>query len=322
MPKIIVFGSLNADMVFSVPTLPRPGETILCPSYAVFPGGKGANQAVAAARAGARARMVGRIGRDGFGEILMASLNATGVDTSGVENVDTPTGCAAIVVNDSGENQIAAAAGANLKASADQIRDTELSTLVTVLLQMEVDPEQCWVLAERARNAGARVLLNAAPAGPVPDSVLRMVDFLIVNEIEAVTVAEAVGLSPGDQSDAARLLHDRFGTAVVVTLGGKGAFAVLDDGEWTIESLPIKPVDTTAAGDAFVGNFAFAVGSGMPLQDALRWASVAGGLACLREGAQPSLPTAVEIESRLAELPVARGFSRLENDVVHERDRP
>ncbi len=320
--EIIVFGSLNADMVFSVPTLPRPGETILCPSYALFPGGKGANQAVAAARGGARVRMVGRIGRDGFGETLMASLNAAGVDTISVEAVDTPTGCAAIVVNESGENQIAVAAGANLRASADQVGDTELSPSVTVLLQMEVDPEQNWALAGRARNAGARVLLNAAPAGPVPESALRMLDFLIVNEIEAVMVAKAAGLSPADHRDAARALRDRFGTAVVVTLGGNGALAILDDAEWAIGCLPIKPVDTTAAGDSFVGNFALAVASEMPVRDALQWASVAGGLACLRPGAQPSLPTAAEIASRLAELPVARGHSRLENDVVHERDRP
>lgn len=299
---ILVFGSINIDMVVPVEKLPKPGETVLGPSYRLVAGGKGANQALAAARAGARVRLFGCVGRDAFADLALAELMREGIDLGGVARREEPTGCALIPVERSGQNLIVVASGANAAARADQVPDGMLGRQTVVVLQMEVPAAENWVLVERARKSGARVLLNAAPAGPIPEKALAQLDWLVANEHEAETVAGRLGLKHDDPRSAARAIAATCGTTVVVTLGGSGAMAFAPGGGWRIGALRLKPVDTTAAGDAFVGAFAAAVDAGADLAAALHLASVAGGLACLGEGAQPSLPAKTAIEAHLAEL--------------------
>ena len=304
---IVVFGSLNADLVFPVSALPREGETVACEAVLLMPGGKGANQAVAAARAGAEVRMAGCVGGDSFGDLLVGSLEEAGVGLDALERVAAPTGCAAVIVDSEGRNQIAIAGGANLEAKASQVEDGVLGAGTTVLVQNEVRPEENRELARRAGAAGARVIFNAAPAGPLDADMLRSVDYLLVNEIEASKAAKAAGLGAAGPIEEARALAGAFRVGCVVTMGSGGAYASLPSGEWQVDALPVAPVDTTGAGDAFVGVFAASLDAGLDAAAALHRASVAGSLACLTEGAQPSLPSAADIEQRLAGLaPVRR----------------
>ena len=183
---IVVFGSLNVDLTVPVTHLPEPGETVLGPGYDMVPGGKGANQALAAARAGAKVAMVGRVGRDGFADVALSELRAGGVDISRVERDEHPTGCALIAVDTKGQNQIVLATGAIAAALERQVPDEWLTPESLVIMQMEVWPAQNWALVARAASRGARVLLNAAPAGPIPGIALAALNWLIVNETEAV----------------------------------------------------------------------------------------------------------------------------------------
>jgi ribokinase len=304
---LLVFGSLNVDLVFKVDRLPRPGETVLCPNFEPVPGGKGANQAAAAAKAGAGVRMVGRVGDDEFGRLARASLEAAGVDAAGVLTSDQPTGIAVIGVDPKAENLIMVASGANLDARADQIEEGDLSPEVTLLCQNEVPSEETFALVERASASGARTILNLAPAGEVPAQVLDALDVLVVNEIEAAMAAGAS--QTGDPADLARDLAKRHGLTCVVTLGAEGAIAMGPEGGHRVKALPIRPVDTTGAGDEFVGVLAASLHQGQSVGKALCRASVAAGLACLTIGAQTSQPSATAIEARLAELADAAPFA-------------
>ncbi len=302
---LLVFGSLNADMLFKVETLPRPGETVLCPGYELAAGGKGANQAAAAAKAGAKVRMIGHLGSDSFGEFARATLVAAGVDCSGVATSDKATAIAVIGVDRRAENQIIVASGANLDTDADQVGDAELRPDVTVLCQNEIRPEATFALLERAKARGARAMLNLAPAATVPGRVLDVLNILAVNEIEAAMAAGA----RGDPADLARDLARAHGLTCVVTLGAEGALAIGPAGGYRIGALAVEPVDTTGAGDAFVGVLAAGLDQGLALPAALRRASVAASLACTQVGAQTSQPDAAAIEARLADLPEAVPFA-------------
>jgi ribokinase len=303
---IVVFGSLNMDLVMKVPALPRPGETVLTETYESMPGGKGNNQAVAAARAGGAVRMVGAVGDDGFGLALLANLTENGVDARGVRMVEGSTGVAWICVDRGGENFIAVASGANLKAEAADVPDAWLGPGTTLVMQMEVPHQANWRLAARARTAGARTVLNAAPAAPVPAGVLDDLDVLVVNEIEAATVAAGRGLAPADPVEAARALARASDLTCVVTLGAKGAVAATGEAVWAVDVMPIVPVDTTGAGDAFTGVLAAALDEGLPLPQAMRRAGTAAALACLALGAQESLPTGAAIAEAIERMPQAR----------------
>jgi ribokinase len=307
---ILVFGSLNVDVMIAVEHLPLPGETVLGPGYALTAGGKGANQALAAARAGGRVTMVGSIGGDPLAETAIADLKAAGVDLSHLAHVADPTGLAAICVDKAGENHVVVASGANRRTAAAQVPDALLRADTVLVLQMEVPHDQNWELVARARAKGSRIILNVAPAGPVARDALGRIDWLIVNENEAKQVAGHLALAvPDSAHDAAKLLARGIGTTIIVTLGVAGAAALLPDGSGlTVPALPIKPIDTVGAGDSFVGGFAAAIDRGLGLPEALRYASVGGGLACLKSGAQPSLPTRAEIEARLPELPAAKAI--------------
>jgi ribokinase len=297
---LLVFGSINIDLLFKVETLPRPGETVLCPGYEVAAGGKGANQATAAARAGAAVRMVGHVGGDSFGHLACDAMAAAGVDCAGVATSSRATGIAVIGVDEAGENQIMVASGANLDTCADQVADLDLAPGVTVLCQNEVRPEATFALLERAKALGARTMLNLAPAGAVPAQVLDALDYLVVNEGEG---RAAAGRSGGAIATFARDLATTHDLTCVVTLGAEGALAIGAKAALRVAALPIEPVDTTGAGDAFVGVLAASLDLGHDLGAALRRASVAAGLVCTRLGAQTSQPIAAQIAARLGDLP-------------------
>ncbi len=299
---IVVFGSINIDLVVRVDALPRPGETVLAPGYVAVPGGKGANQALAAARAGAQTHMVGCVGRDGYAEAALATMREAGVDLSAVTALDEPTACAMIAVDTQGRNQIAVPSGANRFATADQLDDALLGPGATLLLQLEVDDAETAAVAARAQSRGARVVLNAAPAAPLPAGLADTLDVLVVNEIEAPMLADSAGIAPDDPIDAARRLAQSWDVATIVTLGGDGARAFDRGAAWRIGALAIEPLDTTAAGDAFVGVLGAALDRGAVLPAALHAASIAGALACETVGAQPSLPDAAAITAARARL--------------------
>ena len=288
---IRVFGSINLDLIFSMDAMPAPGETLLATGMTIMPGGKGANQAVAAALDGAKVAMHGAVGRDGFAAEAMAGLKTAGVDLQGVRAVDAPTGVASIVTDRGGRNAIAVAPGANLQAAQADIPDSALRD-ATLLLQMECSATETAALIARAHRLGARTILNLAPAAELPEAVLRMADLLVVNESEAAFLGAQL------QCDAdAGSLARRLGTGVVRTLGEKGCEAAGDSEILALLALKVDALDTTAAGDCFVGVLAAALDRGLALGAALRRANVAAGLACMKRGSQASLPPATVIDS-------------------------
>lgn len=305
---ITVFGSINVDLVTPVERLPEPGETVLGGSYTVVPGGKGANQALAAAREGARVCMIGGVGDDGFASTALATLRADGVDLGHVARRTTPTGCAMIAVARSGDNQIVVASGANRDTVAAQLLESDIGGHTTLLLQMEVPHEENWRAVREARARVARIVLNVAPAGAVPVAALDDIDVLVMNRPEAASVARDLGLGRGlglsgdEPLTLARALATRHGVTAIVTLGADGSVAATNEGDWRLGALAVDVVDTTAAGDAFVGVLVAGLDAGQSIEDALHRASVAGGLACRHAGAQPSLPWAADIDAALARL--------------------
>lgn len=300
---LLVFGSVNADLVFEVERLPTPGETVLCPHYAFAHGGKGANQASAAARAGASVHFAGCVGRDPWGRVLRDGLEQAGVATELLREVDRPSGTAVIGVDRAGENAIIVASGANLEVRAAQVPDELLGPGVTVLCQNEVPMGETSALLRRAKARGSRTLLNLAPAGPVDATTLRALDVLLVNEGELAGVG---GAAEGDAVRRAATLHRWHGCTVVVTLGRRGAMAVHDGEVLTVPALPVRATDTTGAGDTFAGVLAAALDRGAGLADALRMAAIAGGLACEAVGARAGQPDRPAIEARMADMPAPR----------------
>lgn len=305
---LIVFGSINVDGVLTTERLPAPGETIVGAGYAIYPGGKGANQAVAAARYGASVSMSGCVGCDANADFALSALTSAGVDTELVTRSDhTPTAYASVWVDANGENQIIVASGANYALEASAVPEITLGNASTVLLQLEIALEQNVALATRAHASGARVVLNAAPFSTVPDALLAAVDVLVVNEIEARALGAALraglGSEPGDEHVAAKALAERFGLTCILTLGARGAVAFACDGERHISSLAVDVVDTTGAGDAFVGTLAAALDEGAELDRALQVAAAAGSLACTRLGAQSGLASRDEILAAQEHMP-------------------
>lgn len=302
---ILVFGSLNMDLVLAAAAIPRPGETVIGEGYRTLPGGKGDNQAVAASRAGARVAMAGAVGDDAFGRTLTGNLRREGVATDLVAVADRPTGIAMITVDPAGENAISVAAGANLSVAASAVPDAALTPETTLLMQMEVRQEENWALLRRARARGVRTVLNVAPAAEVPVEALEALDVLVVNQHEATAVARHLGLpADGPVDGTARALSGRAGLTCVVTLGGDGALAVADGALWRVAALPVEPVDTTGAGDTFTGVFAAGLDAGLALGETLRRASVAAALACRGWGAQDSMPRAADIDAALEGVPL------------------
>lgn len=300
---ILVFGSLNIDLVAQVPVIPAPGRTVLAPSYRTHFGGKGANQAVAAARIAGpgRVRMSGCVGRDGFGDRAIENLQANGVDATWVARSDEPTGCAFITVDQAGENAITVASGANMTASADELPAALFGPDTVLVLQMEVPFAQALLAARRTASASGTVIWNLAPVpermtGEMVTELLAVTDHLLVNEHEALDAAAAIGLAPSGYDDAAAGLARAGSLTCIATAGAAGAFAVTTDGTWTRADAPqITPVDTTGAGDTFVGAFAALLGDGIVLPRALELSCQAAALKCLKAGAQTGMPWRSEI---------------------------
>jgi ribokinase len=290
---IIVFGSINLDLIFSLPSIPRPGETVLGPSTRIEPGGKGANQAVAAARDGASVIIAGAVGRDALADAALRLLRQAAVNLDRIRPLEASTGCATIAVDPDGNNAIAVGSGANLFAHASQVEDALLAPGNTVVVQMEVLAAETAELIARARAAGARIVLNLAPAAALPEDALRAVAVLVVNETEGAWLATYLRCEA-----SAAALRDRLGgVAVVLTRGAGGAEVASRDAIWTEPAVPVRAIDTTAAGDCFVGVLAHRLDRGETLRASVRRASGAAALCCTRQGSQGSIPTLAETDA-------------------------
>ncbi len=301
MARLLVFGSINLDIGISVARLPAIGETLIGSAAALAPGGKGANQAHAAGLFGADVDMVGAVGDDAFSEVALRLLREAGVGLQGVRALPgQATGIATIAITVGGDNAIIVAPGANDLVRADWVSDALLASSRIVVLQMEVPVVESSTLARRARRAGCRVVLNAAPARSLDMLDLADVDWLVVNETELASLSEARGHPDEPRRERAARLSAVSGVAVVLTLGADGAWLARPTGGGTsCEALRVPVVDTTGAGDTLVGVFAAALAEGMTPERALRCGVVAAGLACRAHGAQRAQPARAEIDATL-----------------------
>ncbi len=295
---ITVFGSINLDLIFRTEALPHPGQTILAVSMRTEPGGKGANQAAAAARDGARVAMVGAVGRDAMAQTALVGLRAAGADLSRLAVRDAPTGCASVCTDAEGRNQIVVAPGANILATDAQVEDALLAPGSTLVTQMEMDPANTARLLVRACARGVRTIHNLAPAAPLAEQVLRTLDILVVNEVEGMWLGTQLGGTDGGVLS----LHRILGITVIRTLGDKGV-EWADGGQRHHRPAPPTQVrDTTAAGDCFVGVLAAALDRGSTLAEGVTRAVTAASLSCTRVGSQNSLPDAQETDAALLRL--------------------
>lgn len=300
MPRITVVGSLNMDLVIKAPKLPELGETVTGGQFGTFPGGKGANQAVAAARLGAHVTMVGCVGGDAFGEQLRAGLAQDGIDISHIRrDADAPSGVVFITVDDRGRNTLVVAPGANSRltpadvdAAADAIKSSQF-----LLVQLEIPLVVVIHAAQVARRAGCRVILDPAPARPLPAELYRNVYLVNPNEVEAKLLT---GITITDERDAARAAESFLSKGcevAVIKLGERGAFLASDSNRQLMPAVPVNAVDSTAAGDAFAGALAVALAEGNALDAAVRFANATAALSVTRMGAQPSMPRRDEVNA-------------------------
>ena len=299
-PSVVVIGSSNTDMIIRLNHIPKPGETILGGEFLTAAGGKGANQAVGAARAGGAVTFVARVGKDMFGQQAVAGFVRDGIDVKHVlEDRATPSGVALIFVAKDGENSIAVASGANGKLTPADVQRAKkvISKASVVVMQLETPLETVQTAAEMAAKAGACVILNPAPARPLPDKLLRQVSILTPNESEAELLTGIKVKSLEAAAKAAEKLQAKGVKIVILTLGAKGALIADADGtKLFVPGFKVKAVDTTAAGDVFNGALAVALAEGQELTDAVAFANAAAAISVTRLGAQPSAPTRREIE--------------------------
>ncbi|WP_108396880.1 ribokinase [Devosia submarina] len=294
---ITVFGSTNLDQIGTVSRLPRPGETVAGGTFSMAAGGKGANQALAARRAGGDVRHVSAVGEDAFAELALEMLRADGVDLSGLKTVSEPTGIAMIFVDEAGENCIAVLPGANGTVSAEDAEQA-LSAVQggVLLLQQEIPQEATERALDLARQKGMVSILNTAPFLPTTRAVAPRASIVIANETEF----ELLSGRPLAELDQAMLdWSGEHGQVVIVTLGEDGAKAAIDGRLIAVPALKVKPVDTVGAGDTFCGYLAAGLDGGLELEAAMRRAAVAASLACLKAGAQPAIPWGNEVDERL-----------------------
>lgn len=296
---IIVIGSINLDLIANVDRLPAPGETVHGSGFATAPGGKGANQALAAARAGVAVRMVGAVGKDSFAAEALALLRDGKVDLSGVAETFASTGTALIMVGDDGENIIAVVPGANGSVLPGDLSKAFLRKGDVVLLQHEIPLQTVSAALEAARGAGAVTVLNTAPFSRDAAAFLGKADYVVANETEFDLYAEAMSLKGADRPARMRDFAAQTGRTIVVTLGGDGVLAATPTDFLQVAALKITPVDTVGAGDTFCGYLAAGLSTGLALEQALARAAAAGSLACLKPGAQPAIPLAADVEQAM-----------------------
>jgi ribokinase len=313
---ILIFGSLNMDIAIQVENFPEPGETILSKGYVHSPGGKGGNQALAAARASnnTKVALIGRVGNDDYGRILREELKSNGVMVSGVtytDNVDT--GLAIVTRDHTGENNIIVMSGANKEATHEQVPDEVLQKGNVLLMQMELPVDQTAILLERAHARGVKTILNLAPAITLPKKAFGNLDYLIVNSIEARQIAAKLNLKTENNAvKLAQALAIEGQLTCIVTIGKGGSVAVTKDGQaWGVPIMPLDQslvVDITGAGDAYCGTLAAAIHDGIELPEAMRRASVAGSLTCLKAGTQTAMPFVDDINKAMVDMPKAEAI--------------
>ena len=300
MTNIVVVGSLNMDLVIQVPTIPKPGETVLGDNFSTFPGGKGANQAVAAARLGASVAMVGQVGADTYGESLINNLSTEGVNIDQI-SIDefNATGVAMISVDASGQNSIVVASGANFTLTKKHIQSAweKIGDIDILIMPLETPPDTILEAARLANKRDVQVVLNPAPARLLDAELLSLVDVLVPNEHEILQVSEYYDSANTEVEKAARTLIGQGVNAVVTTLGSNGV-SIVENSKNDVHLPPfsVDVVDTTAAGDSFVAALAVGLGEGKTLYEACSFANAAGALTVTKLGAQPSLPTRMEVK--------------------------
>ena len=303
IPRIVVLGGINMDVVANVQRMPAAGETVHGDSFVMTGGGKGANQAVAAARLGAEVRMVGRVGDDAFGRTLLHALRSEGIDVSGVApDPSNGTGVAVIMVDASGQNCIAEIYGANRASDETQLDAAKraMEGADALLLQLETPPEVSLEAARYAQSTGVRVIWDPAPAAEMPAAGFSVADFLTPNETEAEALT---GIRVEDEDSARRAaeaLKAKGVGAVVITLGERGVYAIAEDERYLVPPVEVDMVDSVAAGDAFAAGLAVAISEGFRLQDALKFGAASGGLAVTKPGARDAMPFREEIEALLS----------------------
>ncbi len=297
--KVVVVGSLNMDLVTRASRLPRAGETLIGQTFSTVPGGKGANQAVASARLGASVAMIGCVGTDAYGTVLRDALLVEGIDCQAVSTVDGSSGVALIVVDDSSQNAIVIVAGSNgeLTPASLQASDAVLQAADVIICQLEVPMATVAYALKRGRELGKTVILNPAPASaPLPAEWYASVDYLIPNESEATALSGVTVDSLDSAKVAATQLIKAGAGKVIITLGAQGALFADGSGFEHLVAPKVKALDTTAAGDTFVGGFAAALASGKSEAEAIRFGQVAAALSVTRAGAQPSIPTLHDVQ--------------------------
>ena len=297
--RIVVIGSSNTDMIIKIDRIPRPGETVIGGQFATAPGGKGANQAVAAARAGGDVAFIGRVGNDIFGNEALRGFAADNIDIEHIiKDTTVPSGVASIFVDRNGQNSIAVAGGANANLSPADIEAAEktIAGADILVMQLEIPIETVTAAATIAHAAGVKVILNPAPAQPLTDEVLKTVSILTPNETEAELLT-GIGIENEDDARrAAEALLGRGVPTVLVTLGENGVIIATADGVRKVDAFKVDPVDTTAAGDVFNGALAVAIAEGSQLDKAVLFANAAAAMSVTKLGAQPSAPRRDEID--------------------------
>lgn len=298
---VVVVGSLNMDLVVRTPRQPQPGETLTGTGFATAPGGKGANQAVAAARLGASVAMVGCVGDDAYGRDMLANLERDGIDRQGVRvSLTQPSGVALIVVDDTSQNSIVVVPGSNAELTPDDVSrfDALLCAAKLVVCQLEVPLETVRHTLKTARHYGCTTILNAAPAYPLSEDTLALVDWLVVNEVEATTLTSLPIAHPDDAQQAACQLREQGCRNVLITLGAQGVVAAFGEELRHYAAQQVVPVDTSGAGDTFVGGFTAALADGAGADEAIRYGQAAAAIAVTRIGAQNAIPYHDEIFTR------------------------
>ena len=311
---IFVFGSINVDLITPVGQLPKRGETVVGGDYTIVQGGKGANQALAAARggvAGQRVAMVGTVGGDAWGAFAIDLLREAGVDLSAIATGRGHTACGFISVDPKGQTLITVSPGANMETRAAMLDGLKpaLGANDWLVLQMEIPFAENWAALDRAKAAGARTVLNLAPAAAIDDEVLSRLDMLIVNQPEAHLIGKVQSIASRDYLEIARTVATRHRLTCVATLGEHGSIAVETNGRgWRVGRIDVDVIDTTGAGDAYIGYLVSALDRGMVLPEALRFASAGASLSCETRGAQSAYRSRAEVEARMEALGPAQAI--------------